>query len=168
MGLKSRARRCYIGNYMIRKACKQDLDGIHQCAAAAYHKYIERIGKEPAPMVADFATAIEMGRVHVDVDDAEVGGFIVFFPRADHIHLENVAVPPAKQGRGIGRRLIEFVETRAVELGFARIELYTNAKMVENLALYPSLGYLQFDHRIEDGFERIYFSKSLPAHFSGS
>ncbi len=147
---------------MIRKAGKQDLDGIRKCAAAAYYKYVERIGKEPAPMVADFARAIEKGQVQVYIDDAEIGGFIVFYPRADHIHLENIAVDPALQGRGIGKRLIEFAETTALELGLTRIELYTNAKMVENLALYPSLGYRQFDHRIEDGFERVYFSKSLP------
>jgi len=146
---------------MIRKANKQDLDGIRRCAMAAYQKYVERIGKEPAPMVADFATAIEKGQIQVDVDDTEISGFIVFYPCADHIHLENVAVDPAQQGRGIGRRLIEFAESTAAELGYTRIELYTNAKMVENLALYPLLGYRRFDQRFEDGFDRVYFSKAI-------
>jgi ribosomal protein S18 acetylase RimI-like enzyme len=148
---------------MIRKAGKKDLDSIRQCAAAAYRKYVERIGREPAPMVADFAAAIEKGQVHVYIDQAEIAGFIVFYPRADHIHLENIAVHPTKQGHGIGRALVEFVETRATELGYARIELYTNTRMTENLALYPLLGYRQFDRRLEDGFERVYFRKSLAA-----
>jgi len=33
--------------------------------------------------------------------------------------------------------------------------------MTENLSLYPALGYHQFDRRVEDGFERIYFRKTL-------
>jgi hypothetical protein len=33
--------------------------------------------------------------------------------------------------------------------------------MHENLELYPRLGYRQTDRRVEDGFERVYFSKKL-------
>jgi hypothetical protein len=33
--------------------------------------------------------------------------------------------------------------------------------MTENLGLYPRLGYQQFDRRVEDGFDRVYFEKTL-------
>lgn len=148
---------------MIRTARESDLDAIRRCAEAAYGRYVVRIGRAPAPMVADFAAALASGDLFVAENEAADGiaGYVVFYPRADHVHLENVAVDPACQGLGIGRRLIEFAERRAIELGYRRIELYTNAKMTENLELYPVLGYRETDRRVEDGFDRVYFSKDL-------
>ena len=148
---------------MIRPALESDLDAVRRCAEAAYAGYVARIGREPAPMVADFAAALEAGHLFVAEDEEADGiaGFVVFYPRGDHVHLENVAVDPARQGRGLGRALIGFAEGRARDLGLDRIELYTNAKMTENLALYPRLGYREFDRRVEDGFDRVYFSKDL-------
>ncbi len=148
---------------MIRPARPADLDAIRRCARAAYAPFTERIGREPAPMVADFAAALATGSLFVEADEKAGGiaGFIVFYPRGDHVHLENVAVEPARQGRGVGRKLIAFAERRARQLGYHRIELYTNAKMSENLALYPRLGYREFGRRIEDGFDRVYFTKAL-------
>ncbi|TNF86522.1 MAG: GNAT family N-acetyltransferase [Gammaproteobacteria bacterium] len=147
---------------MIRKAAGPDLASIRDCAQAAYAGYVDRIGRKPAPMVADFATLIDNGYVDVDVEDSGViRGFVVYYPRADCVHLANVAIHPDYQGQGLGRRLIERAEGAAVASGYRRIELYTNAKMTENLALYPKLGYRQFDRRTEDGFDRVYFDKSL-------
>lgn len=152
---------------MIRPATVSDLDAIRGCAAAAYAKYVERIGREPAPMIADFGSLIDNGSLHVEVGNAgELEGYVVFYTRDDHVHLENIAVDPALHGRGIGRRLIEFAEQQAAALGYRRIELYTNARMTENLELYPRLGYREFDRRTEEGFDRVYFEKRL-ASISG-
>ena len=149
---------------MIRQAEISDFDAIRRCAEAAYAKYVARIGRKPAPMVADFAALIEQNSVMVEVDDAQrVRGFVVAYPRNDHLHLDNVAVDPDCQGQGIGRRLVERVEQQALSNGYGRIELYTNAKMRENLALYPKLGYREFDRCVEDGFDRVYFCKNLEA-----
>lgn len=147
--------------YIIRKARHSELDQVEACAVAAYSRYIERIGKAPAPMVADFAASIENETLYVIADDEKICGFVVFYARDDHVHLENVALDPLSQGQGLGMRLIEFVEQRARADGYARVELYTNAKMTENLGLYPRLGYQQFDRRIEDGFDRVYFRKTF-------
>ena len=145
----------------IRKATISDLAQIEGCAIAAYTMYVERIGREPAPMIANFAASIEKGHLHVAQEDGQVVGFVVFYPERDHVHLENVAVTPGFQSLGIGTRLIGFVEQQAQQDGYTRIELYTNAKMTENLEFYPRLGYQQFDRRVEDGFDRVYFSKTL-------
>ena len=147
--------------YVIRKASLSDLEQVKACAVAAYTRYIERIGKAPAPMVADFAASIENDHLYVIEDNAEVCGFVVFYARDNYIHMENVALDPRFQGRGLGMQLIEFVEQQARADGYARVSLYTNAKMTENLGLYPRLGYEQFDRRIEDGFDRVYFEKTL-------
>ncbi len=150
-----------IDSPWIRHAEPTDLDSIRACAEAAYTRYVERIGRKPAPMVADFAAAMAQGQLQVIETEDGIAGFVVFYARGDHLHLENVAVDPAYQGRGLGSRLVEHVEDSARRQGLPRIELYTNAKMSENLALYPRLGYRQFDRRVEDGFDRVYFVKTL-------
>jgi len=60
-------------------------------------------------MVADFGAAKADGNLYISTDKADrLTGYVVFYPLADHMHLENVAVHPDHQGRGIGSRLIEF------------------------------------------------------------
>ena len=75
--------------------------------------------------------------------------------------LENVAVLPAAAGWGIGKSLIAFCETEARRFGLGAVHLYTNEKMIENLAIYPRLGYGEVDRRMEDGFNRVFFVKHL-------
>lgn len=149
-------------NLLIRKACLDDLTNIKQCAIAAYSVYIERIGKDPAPMIADFASAISSHTLYIATLASQFAGFVVFFPRGDHLHLENIAVYPKLQGKKIGYSLIKFVEDTAQKKHLYAVELYTNAKMYENLSLYPRLGYVKIGEHVEDGFERIYFRKELP------
>ena len=146
----------------IRLAVPDDLPAIQQCAEHAYALYVARIGRKPAPMVADFASQIDQGLIHVAVTGAdEVQGFAVFYPRGDHMHLENVAVSPEHQGQGVGRALVAHCEKSATSQELAAIELYTNLKMTENLTLYPALGYAETGRRQEDGFDRVYFRKDL-------
>jgi len=149
---------------VIRKGAKGDLQGVRACAAAAYAIYIPRIGREPAPMVADFEGHVAREELFVAVTGGAVAGYIVLYRRGDHLHIENVAVDPACQGRGIGRVLLGFAEEAALDLGLFSIELYTNAKMTENLALYPRLGYEETARRTEDGFDRVFFRKALTAN----
>jgi GNAT superfamily N-acetyltransferase len=147
---------------MIRPATPGDEPAIRACAQAAYARYVPRIGREPAPMVADFAGAIAAGEVHVITDAQDrLQGFIVFRDAADHLLLENVAVFPEASGQGIGRTLIAFCEDVARARGHTTVCLYTNAAMEENLALYPRLGYVETGRRTEDGFSRVYFRKDL-------
>lgn len=145
----------------IRPAGKADLEAVRACAVAAYTIYVERIGREPAPMVADFDAHLADDELFVAREGEAILGFIVLFPRADHIFVENVAVDPAHQGKGCGRLLLDFAEAEARRLGLPALELYTNAKMTENLILYPRVGYVETDRRTENGFDRVYFRKVL-------
>ena len=65
----------------------------------AYEKYIERIGRPPAPMTADYAAALEHSRVWVLVSDDAVVGALVTEHRGDHLLLETIAVAPGAQGQ---------------------------------------------------------------------
>ena len=145
----------------IRLAAASDLDAIRRCAEEAYALYVPRIGKKPAPMIADFATQIEAGQVHVCVEEEQVLGYIVLYPRDDHLHIENVAVFPSQQGTGLGKYLLAFAETEARRAGIAAIELYTNQHMTENLSFYPRLGYAELGRGEEAGFARVFYRKEL-------
>ncbi len=145
----------------IRLATANDLPVIRSIARAAYAMYVARIGREPAPMVADFAAQISGGILHVVELDERVAGFVVYYPRNDHMHLENVAVAPSAHGQGLGTRLIEHVESSARDLGLDRVELYTNEKMTENIPYYLGRGYDEIGRWEEEAFSRIFFCKVL-------
>ena len=146
----------------IRQATPADAEDVRRCARDAYVQYVAAIGREPAPMVADFPRLIAAGRVHVAVrDGADVLGFIVFYPDGDALLLENVAVRPDATGMGVGKRLVAFCEDAARRAGARAVTLYTNEKMTANLSIYPHLGYRETGRRHEDGFDRVYFEKPL-------
>lgn len=147
---------------MIRPACATDEPAIRTCAERAFAAYVPLLGRKPAPMEADVAPRIAAGEVHVAVGpDGVLEGFIVFYPKDGQMLLDTVAVMPPAAGRGIGRALIGLCESEARRRGLAAVTLYTNAKMAGNLALYPRLGYVEVARRIEDGFDRVYFTKPL-------
>ena len=147
---------------MIRLANIEDIPAITCCAEQAYEKYVGRIGKKPMPMVQDFGTAVAEGIVWViEADNAFAGYLIAYEKTPGSLHVENVAVPPEHQGKGLGKHLLAFAEDLARMRGLPQIDLYTNEKMTENLSVYPHLGFIEVDRREEHGFARIYYEKRL-------
>lgn len=145
----------------IKLATAADLKNVQFCARAAYAKYVERIGQEPAPMVANFAHQIQLNQVYIAVRGAVFAGYVVFYPEQNYMHLENIAIIPDQSGQGIGRMLIEYVEQAARKEGCAAVELYTNEAMIENLSMYAHLGYVETSRKRQAGFSRVFFRKSL-------
>lgn len=91
----------------------------------------------------------------------QAAGLIVLVPADNYLLLENVAVVPSAQGRGVGGALLRFAEEHARSLGLSEIRLYTNAAMTENLAYYPRRGYRETGRREQDGFSRVFFAKQV-------
>lgn len=145
----------------IRPAGSADVAGIEAIVVAAYAVYVPRIGKPPAPMLADYAAHVAAGHVHVLDDDGVLVGAVVYWPEIDHVYLDMVAVDPDATGRGHGRRLIAHAEDAARVLGLAAVRLYTNARMTENLTLYPRLGYRETDRKHHEGYDRVFFEKTV-------
>ena len=145
----------------VRDAGAADALRIGEIARAAYLKYVPRIGREPAPMGADFAAEIAAGRVVVVEADASVVGYMVAWPEADGYFIDNIAVDPAEQGRGLGRELMDHAERAARRHGLTALRLYTNVAMSENLALYRRLGFVETHRAIEQGFSRVFMRRDL-------
>jgi len=143
----------------IRGAGPGDVAAIEALVERAYGVYIERIGLRPGPMDDDHGEQVRRGLVHVAEDgagDPEVVGVIVLVEGDHRLVIENVAVDPARQGEGIGRRLLEFAEETARRAGFGTVALYTHEKMTENLALYARLGYEEDERRRVEAFSRVF------------
>lgn len=145
----------------IRPARSEERDAVAACVDAAYEKYIGRIGKKPAPMLADYAALIAAGAVYVIPGDDGVRGAVVLMPRADHLFLENIAVHPREQGKGLGHVLMDFVERQARAAHLGEIRLYTHERMTENFPFYLGLGYEEVERRVEDGYARVFMRKML-------
>ncbi|WP_433735916.1 GNAT family N-acetyltransferase [Pseudomonas putida] len=147
---------------MIRQAVANDEAAVRACAEQAYLPYVPLIGRQPAPILADYEAQIAAGHVYLCTGEQDqLRGFIVFYPLDRHMFLENVAVSTAGRGQGIGKSLIQFCEAEAVRLGLGSVHLYTNEKMADNLSIYPRLGYVEVGRRSQDGFNRVYFEKRL-------
>ena len=57
--------------------------------------------------------------------------------------------------------LLDFAEAEAARCGWETITLYTNALMIENIAIYAARGYVERERRTEKGFDRVYMDKRL-------
>jgi len=125
----------------LRQAMATDAAAIRELTRAAYAKWVPLIGREPKPMTANYEEALARHRFDLAYIDGTLAALIETIREVDHLLVENVAVSPSFQGRGLGRRLMAHAEALARELGLATIRLYTNQRFAENIALYRKLGY---------------------------
>ncbi len=146
---------------VIRPAIDADIPRLTKLAHDAYAKYVERIGRRPVPMDPDFAAHIVGGEVDVLERDGAILAFVIWRFESDHGFIDNLAVDPAQAGRGLGRAMLDWIEARTRLRGLDELRLYTNARMTENLAVYPHLGWEVTDRRMQDGFDRFFFRKRL-------
>jgi ribosomal protein S18 acetylase RimI-like enzyme len=128
---------------------------------AAYTGYVHRLGGPPRPMTDDYAEVVRTHTVVVAERGGEILGLIVLGVDDEGFFVDNVAVDPAHQGAGVGRALLEHAETAARDAGFDSIYLYTHERLVENLALYSRIGYVEYDRRPHGGDRIAYLRKQL-------
>ena len=70
---------------------------------------------------------------------------------------------PATQGGGVGGLLLRHADDTARAAGLDEIRLYTNEAMTANLDYYPSHGFTEAHRIVEDGYNRVYFSRRVPS-----
>jgi GNAT superfamily N-acetyltransferase len=144
----------------LRHATAGDLPAIKALIDAAYTRYLTRMEKPPGPMLRDYGPSVADGTTWVT--GSPIAAVLTLNPRDDHVLIENIAVHPDAQGRGLGRDLMSFAEQEAARRGFTKMALYTHEVMTENQAIYAHLGYTEVERRAENGYRRIYMEKSLP------
>ena len=103
----------------VRKARPADLPSVQKIVEEAYSPYIARIGREPGPMLDDYAGRIAAGEVEVVDGPDGLDAILVLVPEEGSLLLDNVAVANAARGQGLGGALIDHAEARARALGLA-------------------------------------------------
>ncbi|KAF2967419.1 hypothetical protein GQX73_g6152 [Xylaria multiplex] len=144
-----------------RIANQSDLAAIQDIVKDAYTPYVSSIGRKPGPLLDDYETLINAGRVTVVDVDHVVRGILVLIPENDAMLLDNVAVAPSAQGLGLGRELMAYAEQRARIAGYSMVRLYTHELMTKNIEYYSRIGYLETHRAEENGLKRVFMAKSL-------
>ena len=141
----------HLGEYAARPAAQEDAPGAAACVRSAYEHYVARNGLVPVPMRQDYEEVIRDCQVTVVEHGGGIIAVLALAVTGEGFLLDNIAIAPAHQGKGLGRVLLEYAETEARRQGFDSIYLYTQEIMTENLALYRRIGYLEYARRAEFG-----------------
>jgi ribosomal protein S18 acetylase RimI-like enzyme len=99
-----------------------DAAAMRDLARNAYAKYVERIGRAPAPMTADYEAIAASGAALLVWHGDALAGMLVTELDRGALLIENVAVAPQAQGSGLGSALMVEAE-RAVVDGYRRVFL---------------------------------------------
>jgi len=145
----------------IRPALVSERQAIHDCVNRAYEVYVPQMDREPAPMSDVYATLIAKGRVWDATEVDRLVGLIVMWCLTDHLYIDNIAVQPEAQGTGVGGALLAEAERVAAAASMKEIRLYTNEIMTDNAQYYQRKGYVVTHEAEQNGFRRIFFTKSL-------
>jgi ribosomal protein S18 acetylase RimI-like enzyme len=144
-----------------RRARKSEATAIKAFLEAAYSVYVPRMGRMPLTMQTDFAAAIRDDLIWILMEDDRLLAVLHLVLRSDHLFIEDVAVRGDRQRQGIGKKLLAFAEEEALSRSCHEIRLFTNETMVENIALYQSLGYRELRPEPCQGTDVIYMRKPI-------
>ena len=112
-------------------------------------------------MLADYESVVRNEQAWVAEGNGTIVGMLVLRIEHGFVLLDNVAVAPEVQRVGIGSALLAFAEDQGRQAGLAEIRLYTNVAMTENLSYYLDHGYRETHRAVQDGYQRVFFSKSI-------
>lgn len=147
----------------LRRAGADDVAALTELKRRAYARHVARIGAEPQPMRADYAAMLADHHVWL-IDGPEPGGplaALVLRAEPGCLLIWSVAVAPGAQGQGLGRALLAFAEAEARRQGCGAIRLFTNERLVENLAFYRRLGYRETRREAYHGRTLVHLHKPL-------
>ena len=145
----------------LRLGVAADEAAIRELTRAAYAKWVPLIGREPKPMGADYRAALRNHRFDLLYREGNLAALIETIVEPDHLLIENLAVLPAYQGLGLGRRLMAHIEKLAAAQGFAEVRLYTNKLFAGNVAFYESLGYRVYREEEFRGGDAVHMNKGI-------
>jgi ribosomal protein S18 acetylase RimI-like enzyme len=151
-----------MSELIFRRANENDAETVRALTHAAYAKWVPVIGRRPKPMNVDYEQAVQTHVIELAYEDGTLVALLEIIPAADHLLLENIAVAPAHQRKGLGHRLMARVEAMARARGLSKVRLYTNKAFDTNLKFYEKLGYaIESEEPIKAGGTLAHFVKTV-------
>ena len=95
------------------------------------------------------------------IEQAKIVGVLVLLETEEGFCIETIAVRPDAQGLGVGGTLMAYAEQMASQFGYTSLYLSTHRLMRESQAVYAHLGYVEFDQRMVNGYDRIFVRKLI-------
>jgi len=133
----------------VRLRTEAELRSLADFAAPIWHEHYDPItGAEQVDyMVEKFQSAEAMTeslsegyRIYEIREDGKRCGYISICPHEDHMYLSKFYLHSSARGKGIGRKMMDFVESEAKKEGFNKVMLNVN-KENGSIEIYKRLGY---------------------------
>jgi ribosomal protein S18 acetylase RimI-like enzyme len=118
-----------------------DVPALLALQQAAYAANRDIMGVEPFPLRADYRDIVARLEAWLAEADGVLAGALILELRADDLLIWSVSVAPDAQRRGLGNGFLAAAEDRAAALGRSVLRLYTNEKLVRNVAWYRRHGF---------------------------
>ena len=150
-----------LRNITILRASPGDAAIVSSITDAAYARYVPLMGRKPQPMTADYRQLLAEHPIWLLRIDDRPAGVLVLMREPEAMLIYSVAIDPAYQKRGLGRRLLAWAEQEARQAGYSQIRLFTNALMEANIALYTRLGYTETRREPYGGLTVVHMRKSI-------
>ncbi len=148
---------------MFRRATLADVTTVRNLTRLAYAKWVPLIGREPLPMTADFERAVTEHIIDLLMTGTDVVGLVEVIPHEQYLLIENLAVGPNHQGKGLGDLLLKRAEAVARSLNLDEVRLYTNAAFASNIVFYAKRGFSEFAREpMATGGSIVHMKKLLP------
>jgi GNAT superfamily N-acetyltransferase len=145
----------------LRRAGTDDVPAITHITNAAYTKWISVIGREPMPMTVDYARAIHRHIFDFAEIDEKPVGLVEMIDEGTYLMIENLAVLPHYQCKGLGSLLLVHAEKVAKTLNFPMVRLLTNGAFVSNIKFYQRYHYTIDREEPFKGGTTVHMSKIL-------
>lgn len=109
------------------------------------------------PSLEKVKAYVESGDLYVAlINNHIVGEYVLMLTSEKAAEIMNVAVDPAWQGKGIGKRLVLDAIERAKDKGVVRVEIGTGNSSIGQIELYKKCGFTI------TGIEKGFFLKNYP------
>lgn len=146
---------------MIRHARLSDLQQVRYLAQAQFAPNALQIrGPRPA-FDYDLREMVTREEILIYIEENAIRGFVCYHFDGPDAHVLAVAVAPKWKRRGVGRILLDRVDTQALDRHARRAVFHPLAQSFENLTYFHGKGYQEVDRRTEDGFEVVYMERYL-------
>lgn len=146
----------------LRRAGAGDAGAVRELSRLAYAKWVPLIGREPFPMTADYGNAVIAHMIDLHEENSTLIALVETVAMDDHLLIENIAVHPSHQGKGLGDALLAHAEELAATRNFDETRLYTNEAFVSNVAFYERRGYSVYSREpIRAGGHLVRMRKTL-------
>src|SRR5262249_32844492 len=128
----------------LREATSTDIPTLLRLVQTAFAEYE---GQLDPPSGAHQETeeslrnALHLGSAGLASFNGEIAGCVFYSPKDGHVYIGRLSVLPAFRRFGVGKSLMTFVEHRAADLGFQRVQIGVRIALPHLHAYYKSLGY---------------------------